>query len=156
MSEKNVLRSRFAMFTNVRVPLPLPLSRACSVSCNLACLKAVFHVLFCHEISFLVILGLLSSSSPVLQPHIWIAADMAGPLYPAGYILSLAAAVGVDVGVDVGVGSVVGVLGAHWILVEGILNVTLAVFSQCFLGMVIVSRLQPLQSVVIVMVQPRS
>lgn len=77
---------------------------------------------------------------------------MAGPLYPTGYILSLAAAVGVDVGV----GSVVGVLGAHWILVEGILNVTLAVFSQCFLGMVIVSRLQPLQSVVIVMVQPRS
>lgn len=76
---------------------------------------------------------------------------MTGPLYPAGYLLSLAAAVGVS-SVCVGVGVVV----SHSILVEGILNVTLVVFSQCFLGIVIVDRLQPLQSVVIVMVQPRS
>lgn len=78
---------------------------------------------------------------------------MAGPLYPAGYILSLAAAAA-SAGVDVGVG--VGILGAHSMVVEGIRKVTLAVFQQCFLGMVMVSRLQPLQSAVIVIVNPRS
>lgn len=76
---------------------------------------------------------------------------MGGSLNPAGYILSLAAAVGVDVGVGVGA-----LCCSHSILVEGILKVTLAVFRQCLLGMVIVFRLQPLQSVVIVMVKPRS
>ena len=63
-----------------------------------------------------------------------------GPWDPARYVPSVGAAV----------------LVAHSILVDGILNVTLPVFSQCFLGMVMVSRLQPLQSVVMVMVHPRS
>jgi hypothetical protein len=69
-----------------------------------------------------------------------VATPILEPWDPAGYIPSLGAVV----------------LVVHSILVDGILKVTLLVFSQCFLGMVMVSRLQLLQSVVMVMVQPRS